>query len=451
MTMSEVVIAVENLSKRYLIEHKPRGQGHEQYTALRDVVGNQVRNLARKVINFARHRHVPRAGEIEEFWALKNVSFEVKQGEVLGIIGRNGAGKSTLLKILSRITEPTKGRVRLCGRVGSLLEVGTGFHPELTGRENIFLNGAILGMTRGEITKKFDEIVAFSEVERFLDTPVKRYSSGMYVRLAFAVAAHLEPDILVVDEVLAVGDTQFQQKCLGKMDEVSRREGRTVLFVSHNMGVIENFCQTSIWLDHGATRQYGSTEAVVRGYLSQGALNRDRIINLDMTPRPHFGGDEFHLIALEWLCDLPLRHGEEVKARIMFETRTPVANAALALAICDLGGRPILSYHSDLQEAYRPNLPRAGAYAVDVQIDALPLHPDTYSLDIWCGAHGVGGKFDFVTALQFEVLPGPTTPDFLSVGAYPRVHLKSKWVWNLGDTLTRPSKKETRGTRNLGE
>jgi lipopolysaccharide transport system ATP-binding protein len=164
MTMSEVVIAVENLSKRYLIEHKPGGQGHEQYTALRDVVGNQVRNLARKAINFGRRRHVARAGEIEEFWALNNVSFDVKQGEVLGIIGRNGAGKSTLLKILSRITEPTKGRVRLCGRVGSLLEVGTGFHPELTGRENIFLNGAILGMTRGEITKKFDEIVAFSEV-----------------------------------------------------------------------------------------------------------------------------------------------------------------------------------------------------------------------------------------------------------------------------------------------
>src|SRR4051812_22963722 len=269
--MSEIVIAVENLSNRYLIEHKPGGQGHKQYTALRDVVGNEVRNFARKVINCARRRPVPRAGEIEEFWALKNVSFEVKQGEVLGIIGRNGAGKSTLLKILSRITEPTEGRVRLCGRVGSLLEVGTGFHPELTGRENIFLNGAILGMTRGEITKKFDEIVAFSEVERFLDTPVKRFSSGMYVRLAFAVAAHLEP-ILVVDEVLAVGDAHFQQKCLGKMDEVSRREGRTVLFVSHNMGVIENLCTTSIWLDRGATRQYGSTEAVVRGYLSQGGL-----------------------------------------------------------------------------------------------------------------------------------------------------------------------------------
>ena len=192
-------------------------------------------NLWRKAADMARGRAIVAGDTVEEFWALKDVSFEVKRGEVLGIIGRNGAGKSTLLKILSRITEPSEGRVTINGRVASLLEVGTGFHPELTGRENIYLNGAILGMTRAEIRRKFDEIVAFAEVEKFLDTPVKRYSSGMYVRLAFAVAAHLEPEILVVDEVLAVGDAEFQKKCLGKMDEVSRREGRTVLFVSHNI------------------------------------------------------------------------------------------------------------------------------------------------------------------------------------------------------------------------
>jgi homopolymeric O-antigen transport system ATP-binding protein len=436
--MSDAIITVENLSKKYLVGHRSGIRSRSNYIALRDVVGNEVRNVVRKTIDVIRGRRVLHGDEIEEFWALRDVSFEVKQGEVLGIIGRNGAGKSTLLKILSRITEPTCGRVVLRGRVASLLEVGTGFHPELTGRENIFLNGAILGMTRAEVQRKFDEIVAFAEVERFLDTPVKRYSSGMYVRLAFAVAAHLEPDILVVDEVLAVGEAQFQQKCLGKMDEVSRSEGRTVLFVSHNVGAIENLCTTSIWLDHGATRQYGSTEAVVRGYLSQGALNRDRIINLNNLSRPHFCGNEFHLIALEWLCELPLRHGEEVRARIIFETRTPVANAALALDICDLDSRQILTYHSDLQGAYRPNLSQAGAYAVDVEVDALPLHPDIYTLGIWCGAHGVGGTFDFVrTALQFEVLPGPTTPDFLSFYACPRVHLKSKWVWNLGDSLTR--------------
>src|SRR3984885_14996475 len=232
--MSDSAIIVENVSKRYLIGHR-RYQygGHYQYTALRDIVGRGIGNFVRKATDVARGRQVVQGDEVEEFWALKNVSFEVKQGEVLGIIGRNGAGKSTLLKILSRITEPTKGRVVLHGRIASLLEVGTGFHPELTGRENIFLNGAILGMREREIRKKFDEIVAFAEVEKFLDTPVKYFSSGMYVRLAFAVAAHLEPEILIVDEVLAVGDAEFQKKCLGKMNEVSR-ESRTVLFVSHN-------------------------------------------------------------------------------------------------------------------------------------------------------------------------------------------------------------------------
>src|SRR6202162_495455 len=233
--MSDVVITVENLFKSYLVGHQSE---REPYTSLREVIGREVRNFARKTVDVVRGRQIVQGDEVEEFWALKDVSFEVRQGEVLGIIGRNGAGKSTLLKILSRITEPDRGRAILRGRVASLLEVGTGFHPELTGRENIFLNGAILGMERAEIKRKFDEIVAFAEVERFLDTPVKRYSSGMYVRLAFAVAAHLEPEILVVDEVLAVGDAEFQKKCLGKMDEVARG-GRTVLFVSHNMTAIE--------------------------------------------------------------------------------------------------------------------------------------------------------------------------------------------------------------------
>src|SRR6516162_5112268 len=217
--MSDIVIAVESLSKRYLVGH--RSARRETYTMLRDVIAREAWNFGRKALDFFRGQQIVQGDEVEEFWALKNISFDVRQGEVIGIIGRNGAGKSTLLKILSRITEPTEGRVLLRGRVASLLEVGTGFHPELTGRENIFLNGAILGMTQREIRKQFDEIVAFAEVERFLDTPVKRYSSGMYVRLAFAVAAHLEPEILVVDEVLAVGDAEFQKKCLGKIDEVS--------------------------------------------------------------------------------------------------------------------------------------------------------------------------------------------------------------------------------------
>jgi lipopolysaccharide transport system ATP-binding protein len=436
--MSEAVIAVENLSKRYLVEHKPGSQGHKRYTALRDVVGHELRNFARKAINRARNRYIPQGREIEEFWALKDVNFEIKEGEVVGIIGRNGAGKSTLLKILSRITEPTEGWVLLRGRVGSLLEVGTGFHPELTGRENIYLNGAILGMTRREIAKKFDEIVAFAEVERFLDTPVKRYSSGMYVRLAFAVAAHLEPDILVVDEVLAVGDAEFQQKCLGKMDDVSRREGRTVLFVSHNMGIISKLCPTTVWLDRGSIRQHGPTGAVIREYLSQGAVNHDRIVKLDELPRQHVEGGEIRLTSIEWLCDLPLRHGEEVKARILFEARAPVANVAVGIGFDDLGGRRILTYETDFQDGYRPNLPRAGVYAVDVQIDALPLQPDTYLLEIGC-RNGDFDMFDYVpSALQLEVLPGPTTPGFVARRA-AGVRLKSRWEWNLGDFLSSAS------------
>lgn len=258
--MSGTAIVIENLSKKYTISH----QTPERYTALRDVIAKKAKKMAQKILFPL--RAIKSDSSKEEFWALKNLSFEVTQGEVLGIIGRNGAGKTTLLKILSRITEPTMGRFRIKGRVASLLEVGTGFHPELTGRENIFLNGAILGMKRHEMKKKFDEIVAFSEVEKFLDTPVKRYSSGMYVRLAFAVAAHLEPEILLVDEVLAVGDAQFQKKCLGKMQAVGS-EGRTVLFVSHNMTALRSLCEKAIWLNGGTVVESGYAKDVVSNYL----------------------------------------------------------------------------------------------------------------------------------------------------------------------------------------
>src|SRR6266508_1419195 len=256
--MSDIAIAAENLSKSYLVGHQSAQR--ERYTALRDVIAREARNFARKSVDLVRGREIVQGDEVEEFWALRDVSFKVKQGEVLGIIGRNGAGKSTLLKILSRITEPDRGRAMLRGRVASLLEVGTGFHPELTGRENIFLNGAILGMTRAEIKSKFDEIVAFAEVERFLDTPVKRYSSGMYVRLAFAVAAHLEPEILIVDEVLAVGDAEFQRKCLGKMQDVATKQGRTILFVSHNMQAVQSLCSKGVLIEAGRVGATGLTQ-----------------------------------------------------------------------------------------------------------------------------------------------------------------------------------------------
>jgi len=263
------IIKVENLSKKYIIGHDRNAGGTFRYNSLRDSLAHTTRGLYQRL----RHPFSPNQEntELEEFWALKDINFEIKQGDRVGIIGRNGAGKSTLLKILSRITEPTTGKITLNGRVASLLEVGTGFHPELSGRENIYLNGAILGMSRIEIKKKFDEIVDFSGVEKFLDTPVKRYSSGMYVRLAFAVAAHLEPEILLVDEVLAVGDAEFQKKCLGKMEDVSK-EGRTVIFVSHNMGAVKSLCNKGILIDDGKMVKYESIDDVISAYFSNSSI-----------------------------------------------------------------------------------------------------------------------------------------------------------------------------------
>jgi lipopolysaccharide transport system ATP-binding protein len=252
------IVRVENLCKQYRL-----GARGPAYGSLRESIAGAARAPFRRMSN----------GNRETIWALKDVSFEVAPGEVVGIIGSNGAGKSTLLKTLSRITEPTKGKIELYGRLASLLEVGTGFHPELTGRENIYLNGAILGMRKAEIDRKFDEIIAFAELEKFLDTPVKHYSSGMYMRLAFAVASHLEPEILLVDEVLAVGDAQFQKKCLGKMSNVAQ-QGRTVLFVSHNMVAVRSLCQRALWLDHGEVIKHGPTDVVVSEYLTSGSARQ---------------------------------------------------------------------------------------------------------------------------------------------------------------------------------
>lgn len=292
------IIEVRGLSKRYSIQHR----AGPRYVALRDVITDSVRSAGRRMMGRAEAR---RGDEQEDFWALRDVSFDVLPGDVVGIVGRNGAGKSTLLKVLSRITEPTEGRIELRGRAASLLEVGTGFHPELTGRENIQLNGAILGMRRDEIRRKFDQIVEFAEVEKFLDTPVKRYSSGMYVRLAFSVAAHLDPEILIVDEVLAVGDIEFQKKCLGKMQEVSKG-GRTVLFVSHNMAAVQTLCRNAIYLDAGRVRRIGTAEDVVASYVMDsngGAARFAKAMRLhdslfldacEMTPNPVVSGSPVH-------------------------------------------------------------------------------------------------------------------------------------------------------------
>jgi lipopolysaccharide transport system ATP-binding protein len=311
----EPLLSVERLGKRYRLRHRADPAG---YSTLRDTISGALAAPFRRGNGT---RAV--ATTTDDFWALRDVTFDVAAGDVVGIIGRNGAGKSTLLKILSRITEPTAGRVTLRGRVASLLEVGTGFHPELTGRENIFLNGAILGMTRQEIRRNFDSIVAFAEVERFLDTPVKRYSSGMYVRLAFAVAAHLEPDILVIDEVLAVGDAEFQKKSLGKMRDVGRG-GRTVLFVSHNMAAVQALCSSALWLERGNVAASGATPAVINQYL-QGATPVDSV-----SDRPRRLGRSID-VGLLTITPNPVESGASIDVAITLSAIEPVKIGEVAV------------------------------------------------------------------------------------------------------------------------
>ena len=352
LKMSDIVVTVENLSKRYLVGH--RSGERERYTALRDVIAREARNFIRKASDAFRGRQIIQGDEVEEFWALKNVSFDVKHGDVLGIIGRNGAGKSTVLKILSRITEPTSGLVRLRGRVASLLEVGTGFHPELTGRENIFLNGAILGMSRSEIRSKFDEIVAFAEVEKFLDTPVKRYSSGMYVRLAFAVAAHLDAEILVIDEVLAVGDAEFQRKCFGKMDEVSRREGRTVLFVSHNLGAVAEMTHRSLLLEEGRVASLGPSSEVITKYFSKRTTQPNYMRHsADDNLRPYVTRAEITTSDPNGIH----RFGEPLEIRFLIRHDRPIPKACFSFQILNQMHQPVIhafAYHPSINFAAFP-------------------------------------------------------------------------------------------------
>ncbi len=345
--MSDSIIKVEGLGKKYLIGH----EAPERYTALRDVLVNNAKNWGRGMKQmFQKGNGAMITGDsIEEFWALKDVSFEIKKGEAVGIIGRNGAGKSTLLKVLSRITEPSSGRIEMHGRVASLLEVGTGFHPELTGRENIFLNGAILGMSRAEIKKKFDEIVDFSGVDKFLDTPVKRYSSGMYVRLAFAVAAHLEPEILVVDEVLAVGDAEFQKKCLGKMSDVSQNEGRTVLFVSHNLESMLKLCPKSLLMSNGKLLNFASTEKIIDEYLK----SYNSLISKIEYAKPKAPGSEIVILLSSEVVNQDGRNVSNVSptnpigVRIKFEILKSSSDIILGLNLYNQMDVHILSSHQN--------------------------------------------------------------------------------------------------------
>jgi lipopolysaccharide transport system ATP-binding protein len=371
--MSNTVIRVENLGKKYIIGH----QKQERYTALRDVVTDRVKSFA-SVFNPKAHKDDPTH---EEFWALKDVSFEIKQGDRVGIIGRNGAGKSTLLKILSRITEPTTGKISINGRVASLLEVGTGFHPELTGRENIFLNGAILGMDRFEIKRKFDEIVAFAEVEKFLDTPVKRYSSGMYVRLAFAVAAHLEPEILVVDEVLAVGDAQFQKKCLGKMEDVSK-SGRTILFVSHNFSVIETLCERSILLKQGSVLADTFSREAITIYLN--ALSKSAVHDLSIRTDRR-GKGEVKLSHVEISTSREYSSSTLVIGRpayFTFHLTKAVSGLSCKFTIYDQQGKPVSHFssktHFHLEDDDNLNFKTK----LICEVDELLLVPDRYMINV---------------------------------------------------------------------
>lgn len=431
--MSDIAVRVEGLSKQYKI-----GARQERHDTLRDHIASSLKSL------FGRNGQSPMSGHScsmpsteqtgasDSIWALKDVSFDVKQGEVLGIIGRNGAGKSTLLKILSRITEPTEGRIEADGRVASLLEVGTGFHPELTGRENVYLNGTILGMKKAEIDRKFDEIVAFAEVEKFLDTPVKRYSSGMYVRLAFAVAAHLEPEILVVDEVLAVGDAGFQRKCLGKIEQTAKG-GRTVLFVSHNLPAVEQLCTRGIVLSEGHLSYSGTSKEAVDHYLQslsgKGRIDRSNMIDLSSARgRPAKYRPLLKRLELYSDGDQPfsgnLITGGSLKVHVSFYLEEPTSKFDACLVIDNLAGQRIFVAHT-LFEPQRLKGIREGEQTLICDIPSLPLLPGDYKITV---SHAVN-KVE-VDCVEDAVHLTITDSDFYGSGVSPwagYVLLKHRW------------------------
>ena len=414
--MNDTAIHVRHVSKRYKIGVAVK------YKTLRDVLADKLRAPVRMLTG-------RRRASSSFFWALDDVSFDVKRGEVMGLIGRNGAGKSTLLKILSRITEPTKGRIELYGRVGSLLEVGTGFHPELSGRENIFLNGAILGMRRAEILRKFDEIVAFAEIEKFLDTPVKHYSSGMYTRLAFSVAAHLEPEIMLVDEVLAVGDLAFQRKCMGKMGEVAG-EGRTVILVSHNTSAIWSLCETVIWLDEGKIYQQGPSTEIVQAYREK--MRSSVHLGPNATQRR---GDGKLRARRVYLTDErgnslgSVGCGSPCRFNVAYEMQPGVAvswrDLDVNILIQSPGGERLIPLCSWVYESNFGELPARGV--ISCELPSLPMSPGNYDLVVACELRGV--LSDKLELPQFLVV---TEGDFFGIGRLPKpafgqVYLDATW------------------------
>jgi len=394
--VSDTAIRVENLSKKYAIGEQKRGGN----ITLRDKIIDGAKSLSQRLLPGSK-QSTPKPNQ-EEFWALKDVSFEIQQGDRIGFVGRNGAGKSTLLKVLSRITEPTKGRISVRGRVSSLLEVGTGFHPELTGRENVYLNGSILGMSKVEIKKKFDEIVAFAEVEKFLDTPVKRYSSGMYVRLAFAVAAHLEPEILIVDEVLAVGDVAFQKKCLGKMGEVAE-QGRTVLFVSHNSAAISSLCDKVVYLVKGQVRALGSTDSIMATYISD--MLQNTIKDLEQLRVPGKGKNiRFSDIQLSSGKDGILVFGEKIKCSLTIWSDVDMRGLSIGSSFFTVAGTCIGTLITE-EFAVEANK----ELTLNLTVSSLNLAPGSYYAGFSIGygeKEGTRRDFDIVVGKPaFQILP----------------------------------------------
>ena len=421
--MTDIVIRADSLGKRYTLGHA----GSQGYRTMRESLVEAIKKPIRRWRD-----NRPPDGKAD-FWALRDVSFEIGRGEVVGVIGRNGAGKSTLLKVLSRITEPTKGRLSLKGRVASLLEVGTGFHPELTGRENIFLNGAILGMHRREIKARFDEIVAFAEVDKFLDTPVKRYSSGMYVRLAFAVADHLEPEILVVDEVLAVGDSQFQKKCLGKMQDVSKQEGRTILFVSHQMGAIENLCTRGIVLGAGSVVFDGSTRDAINVYLND---LEQRTASADLRTLRRKGNGAIKLTGFslqdkEWRPAASVASGDDVNIVLEYEClpETRISQLNVGISLHNQLGDLLSIYYSDYGGHQFADIPSTGR--VTCHLPGFPFAPGQYYVGARVLANGQEADWpnDFIGTISVE------GGDFYGSGAFGQhglgpVLLRGEWHLN---------------------